>query len=83
MSLTHTIKKTKLPWLTRPGNRVAYSIQAPGPHVQANSFAHFLSPARGRRRHRRAYAIAFSTHMGQCSVQLVMLSKQFSQFTNK
>jgi len=28
----NTIEKTTLPWLIRPGNEVAYSIQAPGPH---------------------------------------------------
>jgi len=26
------LKKNKLHWLTRAGNGVAYSIQAPGPH---------------------------------------------------
>ena len=26
------MENEKLPWLTQPGNVVAYSIQAPGPH---------------------------------------------------
>ena len=29
---TYTLKKTQATLVTRPGNGVAYSIQAPGPH---------------------------------------------------